>query len=72
MPRVDGAAAAENGVEATAGHQHRWSGVGFTFRDDHPWFQLRCACGAERSIRAWERYSEPEPLADEPMAAVDR
>ena len=48
-------------------HEHRWSGVAFFLEDDHPWFRMRCACGAERTIRAWERYSDPAPeRADEP------
>ena len=47
-------------------HDHRWAGVAFFLEDDHPWFRMRCACGAERTIRAWERYSDPEPDADAP------
>ena len=52
-------------------HEHRWAGADFYLEDDHPRFRLRCECGAERSIRAWERYSDPEPVADEPMTAAE-
>jgi hypothetical protein len=71
--RTEGPAAAATADGSAAAHRHRWSGVGFEFRDDHPWFLLRCDCGVERSIRAWERYSEPDPdpPADEPIPAVE-
>jgi hypothetical protein len=57
-------------------HEHRWSGVAFFLEDEKPWFRMRCACGAERTIRAWERYSVPDPEPDapsavEPAAAAD-
>lgn len=42
------------------GHAHRWRGLAFFFRDDHPWFRMTCECGAARDIRAWERYWDPD------------
>ena len=45
--------------EAAASHHHRWLGVEFFLRDEHPMFRMRCACGAERTIRAWERFWNP-------------
>jgi hypothetical protein len=70
--REDGAPGTEP-VAAADAHEHRWAGSEFTFEDDHPWFRMRCACGAERTIRAWERYSDPdaEPPTDEPMTAAE-
>lgn len=44
-------------------HAHRWRGALFFLRDDHPWFRMTCECGAERDIRAWERYWEPGAVA---------
>jgi hypothetical protein len=54
------------GLDVAEPHEHRWSGVEFFLQDDHPWFRMRCTCGAERTIRAWERYSDPDPVTDEP------
>lgn len=72
-----GSRSAERGADqaptaATAGepHDHRWSGVAFFLEGDHPWFRMRCVCGAERTIRAWERYSDPGAVTDDPAAAV--
>jgi hypothetical protein len=64
MGTRDTSAAADHAPSAatrSAPHDHRWSGVEFFLEDDHPWFRMRCACGAERAIRAWERYSDPDP-----------
>jgi hypothetical protein len=61
-----GAEQALPAAEMASPHDHRWSGVAFFLEDDHPWFRVRCACGAERTIRAWERYSEPGPDTDAP------
>ncbi len=44
-------------------HAHAWRGAFFFLHDDHPWFRMTCECGAERDIRAWERYSTPSPSA---------
>lgn len=40
-------------------HRHAWKGAQSYLREERPWSRMRCACGAERSIRAWERYWDP-------------
>jgi hypothetical protein len=54
-------------VETTTGplrHAHRWRGAFFYLRDAHPWLRMTCGCGAERDIRAWERYWQPGAVTD--------
>jgi hypothetical protein len=58
-----GTASASGMPRGSGDHRHRWRGVEFLFRDDHPYFRLACSCGATREIRAWERYWTP--TADE-------
>ena len=65
-----GAEQALPAADMAAPHDHRWAGVAFFLEDEHPWFRMRCACGAERTIRAWERYSDPDPETDEPANDV--
>jgi hypothetical protein len=52
-------------------HRHRWPDITFFMDDGHPWMTLRCPCGAERRVRAYERYWDPDtgPNADGDMAA---
>jgi hypothetical protein len=58
--RTDTAADAAPPRTVTPGeHRHQWSGVEFFLEEDRPRFRMRCACGAERVIRAWERYWDP-------------
>lgn len=42
------------------GHRHRWVGVDFYLADGRPMMRQTCACGAERRLRAFERYHEPD------------
>ena len=62
-PRSGEVRAGDEASPAAAGeppaHRHAWRGVEFFFRDDRPWFRMACGCGAEREIRAWERYWQP-------------
>jgi hypothetical protein len=37
-------------------HRHRWSGVEFYLEADRPMIRQTCPCGAERRLRAFERY----------------
>ena len=46
-------------IPPTAPHGHRWQGIAFFLEDGHPKYRMRCACGAERVIRAWERFWDP-------------
>ena len=41
-------------------HRHQWSVVDFYLDADRPMMQQACACGAERAIRAWDRFWEPQ------------
>jgi hypothetical protein len=40
-------------------HRHQWSVVDFYVEDDRPMMRQSCACGATRSIRAWDRTWDP-------------
>ncbi len=42
-------------------HKHHWSMVDFGVVDDRPMMRQRCDCGAERTIRAWDRTWQPRP-----------
>jgi hypothetical protein len=50
---------------AAASHLHRWVGVEFFLEDGHPKLRMSCACGAERVIRAWERFWSPTEEGDQ-------
>jgi predicted DsbA family dithiol-disulfide isomerase len=40
-------------------HSHRWAVIDFGLADDRPVMRQRCACGAERTIPAWDRTWQP-------------
>lgn len=40
-------------------HVHDWQGYTFGFDGVHALAEQTCACGATRSIRAWEAHWEP-------------
>jgi predicted DsbA family dithiol-disulfide isomerase len=42
-------------------HRHRWTVDGFAFEDGRPVLRQDCACGARRSLRAWDRAWTPPP-----------
>ena len=41
-------------------HRHQWSVVDFYVEEDSPMMRQACACGAERAIRAWDRFWDPK------------
>lgn len=43
-------------AEPTRTHRHSWTGVDFYLYDGRPMLRQTCACGAERQLRAFERY----------------
>lgn len=46
-------------------HAHRWAYGDVRLVDNRPMLIQRCACGAERRIRAFERsWEPPEPDSD--------
>lgn len=47
------------GEPGEARHRHDWQGMSFDLDGEHPIAVQTCACGATRSIRAWEAYWEP-------------
>ena len=44
-------------------HSHLWAVVDLLVRDGRPMVSQRCACGAERQIRAFERTWQPDEVA---------
>jgi hypothetical protein len=42
-----------------AAHEHAWGWLDLALEGERPFVRQRCACGAVRSIRAWERYWDP-------------
>lgn len=56
---------------ADAPHRHAWSVVDFGIADDRPFVRQRCACGAERTVPAWDRSWTPSVswrlVADGPL-----
>ena len=46
-------------------HRHVWQGTEFFLADEHPWFSQTCACGAVRTLKAWERYWLPPHLIED-------
>jgi hypothetical protein len=40
-------------------HRHHWLVVDFFVADDRPMLRQACACGAKRSIPAWDRSWTP-------------
>ncbi|HET8587533.1 MAG TPA: DsbA family oxidoreductase [Candidatus Limnocylindria bacterium] len=50
-------------------HGHRWAVTDFGLVDDRPMMRQRCACGAQRTIPAWDRTWQPR--ASWRLAAVD-
>ncbi len=60
-------------IPPTAPHGHRWQGIAFFLEDGHPKYRMRCACGAERVIRAWERFWDPtSPDAARPVTSPEQ
>ena len=57
---------------ASAPHVHAWVGVAFSMEGDRPLFRQACACGADRAIRAWERYWDPAegPTTDSAVTGI--
>jgi hypothetical protein len=41
-------------------HRHRWIGVDFYLDGERPMLRQTCTCGAERRLRAFSRYWEPD------------
>ena len=40
-------------------HRHQWSVVDFYVDEGRPMMRQACACGAERTLRAWDRFWDP-------------
>ncbi len=56
---MSGAAPTPGDAAGSALHVHEWQGYTFGFDGEHPVAEQACACGATRSIRAWEATWEP-------------
>ena len=41
-------------------HRHTWNDIALSMDDGHPWMTMRCPCGVERRVRAYERYWDPD------------
>lgn len=50
---------------AGGAHRHTWPDIVFSLDDGHPWMTMRCPCGAERRIKAYERTWDPADGSDE-------
>jgi hypothetical protein len=60
--------------QASETHVHRWSTDAFALEDERPLARQSCACGAARTIRAWERYWTPGEVrrTTHPSTPADR
>ena len=48
-------------------HRHAWSVVDFGLTDGRPIMRQACACGATRTVPAWDRsWTPPEPTTSAP------
>jgi hypothetical protein len=50
-----------------AEHRHRWTVIDFVWADDRPLMRQACACGAARTVPAWDRSWQPDAT---PSASV--
>lgn len=61
LPQAAGGTMTGDGRSADGAepHHHTWNDIALSMDDGHPWMTMRCPCGVERRVRAYERYWGP-------------